>query len=80
MELAKVVDGWLWHSGMIGNKPRLGVNCFGRFAVQMLRVIWRILLAVGCPLHSVVDFSRCHLLRRLVGLFGPFFLDLRNIG
>jgi hypothetical protein len=25
VELAKVVDDWLWHSGMIGNKPSLGL-------------------------------------------------------
>jgi hypothetical protein len=33
VELMKVVDGWLWHSGMIGNKSELGLGCFGRLAV-----------------------------------------------
>jgi hypothetical protein len=33
VELEKVVDGWLWRSDMIGNKPRLEIGCFGRLAV-----------------------------------------------
>jgi hypothetical protein len=34
VELAKVEDGWLWHSDMIGNKPELGLGYFGRLAVE----------------------------------------------
>jgi uncharacterized membrane protein required for colicin V production len=33
---------------------------------------------VGCPLHSMVDFSRCHLLRRLVGFFVHFSFGLEE--
>jgi hypothetical protein len=33
VELAKVVDGWLWRSGMIGNKPEHGLGCFDRLVV-----------------------------------------------
>jgi hypothetical protein len=31
--LAKVVDDWLWRSGMIGSKSGLGIGSFGRLAV-----------------------------------------------
>jgi hypothetical protein len=73
VELEKVVDGWLWHSDMIGNKPGLGLGCFGgeycwwwrilwMVGYGMRRVGWQILLVVGSPLHSVVDFFECHLL------------------
>jgi hypothetical protein len=31
--LAKVVDGWLWHSDMIGNKSGHGLGYFGWLAV-----------------------------------------------
>jgi hypothetical protein len=31
--LAKVVDGWLWHSDMIGNKPGHGLGYFGWLVV-----------------------------------------------
>jgi hypothetical protein len=33
VELAKVVVDWLWRSGMIGNKPGLGLGYFGRLVV-----------------------------------------------
>jgi hypothetical protein len=32
--LAKVKDDWLWRSDIIGNKPELGLGCFGRLAVE----------------------------------------------
>jgi hypothetical protein len=34
MELAKAKDGWLWHSGMIDNKPKLRLGSFGKFVVE----------------------------------------------
>jgi hypothetical protein len=27
----------LWHSGMIGNKPGLGLGCFGRLVVRSVK-------------------------------------------
>jgi hypothetical protein len=33
VEWVKVVDGWLWCSDMIGNKPGLVLGCFGRLVV-----------------------------------------------
>jgi hypothetical protein len=33
VEWVKVVDDWLWCSDMIGNKPGLGLGCFGRLVV-----------------------------------------------
>jgi hypothetical protein len=27
VELAEVVDGWLWHSGMTGSMPEVGFGC-----------------------------------------------------
>jgi hypothetical protein len=32
VEMVNVEDGWLWHNGMIGNKPELGFDYFGRLA------------------------------------------------
>jgi hypothetical protein len=37
VELAKVVGDWLWHSGMIGNKPGLGLGCFGTLVVKSVK-------------------------------------------
>jgi hypothetical protein len=37
VELAKVVCGWLWHSGMIGNRAELGHGCFGRLVMGSVR-------------------------------------------
>jgi hypothetical protein len=34
VELVKVEDGWLWHSDMTGNKPRVRLGCFGRLFVE----------------------------------------------
>jgi hypothetical protein len=34
VELVRVVNGWLWHSDMIHNKPGLEFGCFGRLAVK----------------------------------------------
>jgi hypothetical protein len=33
LELARVVDDWLWCSGMIGNRLGFGLDCFGRLMV-----------------------------------------------
>jgi hypothetical protein len=33
VELAKVVDDWLWHSGTIGNRPELELDYFYRLVV-----------------------------------------------
>jgi hypothetical protein len=35
--LAKVGDGWLWRSGMIGSIPEVGIGCFGVFEVEKVR-------------------------------------------
>jgi hypothetical protein len=34
LELAKVKDGWLWYSGMIGNKSERGIDYFGKVVVE----------------------------------------------
>jgi hypothetical protein len=49
VELEKIVDGWLWHSDMIGNKPGLGLGCFGGEYCWW----WRILWMVGCGMRRV---------------------------
>jgi hypothetical protein len=33
VKLTKVVNGWLWHSGMIGNRSELGLGYFSRLIV-----------------------------------------------
>jgi hypothetical protein len=33
VELAKVVGGWFWHSDMIGNRLKVGLDYFGRIAM-----------------------------------------------
>jgi hypothetical protein len=33
VKLPKTVGDWLWHSDMIGNKPKLGLGCFGEFVM-----------------------------------------------
>jgi hypothetical protein len=47
---------------------------------EMRGVRQRILLVVGSPLHGVVDFSGCHLLRKLVELLVHFSLGLKEYG
>jgi hypothetical protein len=37
VDLAKVMSDWLWHSGTIGKKPRLGLGCFGRLVVRSVK-------------------------------------------
>jgi hypothetical protein len=34
VKLTKVVDGWLWRSGMIGNRSEIGLDYFGRLMVR----------------------------------------------
>jgi hypothetical protein len=34
LELAKLEDGWLWYSGMIGNKSERGLGYFGKVVVE----------------------------------------------
>jgi hypothetical protein len=33
VKLMKVVDGWLWHSDIIGNRLGLGLGCFGKLVL-----------------------------------------------
>jgi hypothetical protein len=37
VELVKVEGGWLWHCDMIGNRPELGLGCFGRLVAERAR-------------------------------------------
>jgi hypothetical protein len=37
VDSAKVMSDWLWHSGTIGKKPRLGLGCFGRLVVRSVK-------------------------------------------
>jgi hypothetical protein len=50
VELAKVMDDWLWHSGMIGNKPRLGLGCFGRLVVGNVKGMMENITGGGEPI------------------------------
>jgi hypothetical protein len=34
VELAKVVDGWLWHNDRIDNMSKVGFGCFGKLVVE----------------------------------------------
>jgi hypothetical protein len=34
VELAKILDDRLWHSGRIGNMPEVGLGCFGKLVVE----------------------------------------------
>jgi hypothetical protein len=37
VKLAKVGDDWLWHNDTIGNKPEVGLGCFGRIVVEKVK-------------------------------------------
>jgi hypothetical protein len=37
VELAKVVDDWLWHNGRIDNMPEVGLGCFGKHVLERVR-------------------------------------------
>jgi hypothetical protein len=37
VKLAMVVDSWLWHSGMTGNRPELEFDYFGWLVVERAR-------------------------------------------
>jgi hypothetical protein len=37
VELVKAQDGWLWCSGMTGNKLEVGLGCFGRLATKRMK-------------------------------------------
>jgi hypothetical protein len=50
VELAKVMDDWLWHSGMIGNKPRLELGCFGRLVVGNVKRMMENITGGGEPI------------------------------
>jgi hypothetical protein len=71
-ELAKVTGDWLWRNGRIGSVPEVGLGCSDSVVVQKRRKGWRILLVVRSPLHGVVDFLGCSLLRRLYGILVHF--------
>jgi hypothetical protein len=76
VELAKVEDDWLWHSGMTGRMPGIGFDCYDWLSQKMRRVGWGILLVVGSPLHGVIDFSGCGLMQRLCGILLHFLFCL----
>jgi hypothetical protein len=65
LELVKDEDDWLWHNGRIGSMPEVGFDCFGKFAVEKVKDKMENIVGVRSPLHGVVDFSECRLLRRL---------------
>jgi hypothetical protein len=44
------------------------------------RMGWRVSLVVRVPLHGVVDFSRCRLLRSFCESWSIFFLDSKKMG
>jgi hypothetical protein len=37
VELAKVENGWLWHSGMTGSMPRVGFCCYDRLVAKIAK-------------------------------------------
>jgi hypothetical protein len=39
MELTKGEGDWLWHSGTIGNKSKLGLGCLGEFVMERAKGI-----------------------------------------
>jgi hypothetical protein len=50
VELAEVVDDWLWRSGMIDNKPGLGLSCFGRLMVGSVKDKMEYITSGGEPI------------------------------
>jgi hypothetical protein len=58
VELAKVVDDWMWHSGRIGNMPEVRLACSGKLAVERAKDRMENMVVRG-PLHGVVNFSGC---------------------
>jgi hypothetical protein len=58
VEPVKVVGGWLWHSGRIGNELAVLVGLWR----EEQRVGRRILVVRQSPLHCVVNLSRQWLL------------------
>jgi hypothetical protein len=37
MELAKVVDDWMWRSGRIDNMPEVGLGCFDKLVLEKVK-------------------------------------------
>jgi hypothetical protein len=37
VELAKDEDDWLWRSDMVGNKPEVGLHCFGSIIEEKVK-------------------------------------------
>jgi hypothetical protein len=52
VELTKVEDGWLCHNGMIGTKPKLELDCFGRLAVGKVKDNMENIAGGGEPIAS----------------------------
>jgi hypothetical protein len=55
-EPSEVVGGWLWRNDMTGNRPELGLGCFGSL-VEKARGTMESIAGGGSLLHCVVDFS-----------------------
>jgi hypothetical protein len=76
VELVRVAVGWLWCNGMTDSMPEVELDLFDKLVVERARITWRVLLMMEIPLHGVVDFSRCRLLRGFYGALIHFLLCL----
>jgi hypothetical protein len=63
VEFVEVVGGWLWHNGRTDSMRKWSLTCLVNLWWKKQRIRWRVLLMMGVPLHGVVDFSGCRLLR-----------------
>jgi hypothetical protein len=80
VELVKVEGDWLWCSGMTGNMLEVGFRYFGRLGLESVEGRMRISLVMWSPLHCVVDFSGCGLIRRLCRILLHFLFRLKIDG
>jgi hypothetical protein len=57
VELAKVEDGWLWHSGMTGSILGVGFGCYDRLVAENVKGRMGNISVVRSSLHDLIDFS-----------------------
>jgi hypothetical protein len=60
--------------------PEVGFGCSGRVVVEDAKDRMKSIAGGGGPLHGVIDFSGCRLLRRLCGILVHFSFRLEENG
>jgi hypothetical protein len=79
-KLVKITGDWLWRNGRIGSMPEVGFGCSGKVAVEEEKDMMKNIAGGGGPLHGVIHFSGCRLLRRLCGILLHFSFRLKKNG